>query len=58
MTKKERAKSAVELLAELYPEAICSLEYNKEKPYEPAYRNKAFRSMHRRPCEYCHKGAV
>lgn len=34
MTKKERAKSAVELLAELYPEAICSLEYNKEKPYE------------------------
>ncbi len=32
MTKKERAVSAVELLKQQYPEAICSLEY--EKPYE------------------------
>lgn len=32
MTKKQRAAEAVRLLAEQYPEAICSLEY--EKPYE------------------------
>ena len=27
MTKKERALKAVEILKELYPDAICSLEY-------------------------------
>ena len=32
MTKKERAKLAVEQLKILYPEAVCSLEY--EKPHE------------------------
>lgn len=32
MTKEERAVRAVELLKEVYPDAICSLEY--EKPYE------------------------
>lgn len=32
MTKKERARRAVSLLAAEYPDAICSLEY--EKPYE------------------------
>ncbi len=32
MTKKERARMAVELLKELYPDGICSLEY--EKDYE------------------------
>lgn len=32
MTKKERAQSACEELKKLYPEAVCSLEY--EKPYE------------------------
>ena len=32
MTKKERAVLACEELKKLYPEAICSLEY--EKPYE------------------------
>lgn len=32
MTKKERAKLAVEQLKLLYPEAVCSLEY--EKPHE------------------------
>lgn len=34
MTKKERAKEATERLKTLYPDAICSLEYNKDKPYE------------------------
>ena len=32
MTKEERAVRVVELLKEVYPDAICSLEY--EKPYE------------------------
>lgn len=32
MTRKQRAGIAVERLKELYPEAVCSLEY--EKPYE------------------------
>ncbi|MCR4646849.1 MAG: endonuclease III [Oscillospiraceae bacterium] len=32
MTKKERALEAVRVLEERYPDAICSLEY--EKPYE------------------------
>ena len=32
MDKKERALAAIEALKELYPDAICSLEY--EKPYE------------------------
>ncbi len=32
MTKKQRAKLACEILKERYPDAICSLEY--EKPYE------------------------
>ncbi len=32
MTKKERARLAVDLLKELYPDSICSLEY--EKDYE------------------------
>lgn len=34
MTKKERAAQAVAILKERYPEAICSLVYDKEKPYE------------------------
>ncbi len=34
MTKKQRATIAVEKLKILYPQAICSLIYNKEKPYE------------------------
>lgn len=34
MTKKQRAAIAVERLKELYPEAICSLTYHKDKPYE------------------------
>lgn len=32
MDKKERALAAIEALKELYPDAICSLEY--ERPYE------------------------
>lgn len=32
MTKQERAKAACELLKAQYPEALCSLEY--DKPYE------------------------
>ena len=32
MTKKERTLKAVEILKEVYPEAICSLEY--ENPFE------------------------
>ena len=32
MTKKERALKAIELLKELYPEAICSL--NAGNPFE------------------------
>ena len=32
MTKKERALLAIELLKQVYPDAICSLDY--EKPYE------------------------
>ena len=32
MDKKERIAKAVELLKEEYPDAICSLEY--EKPHE------------------------
>lgn len=32
MTKKERAKAAVDLLKEAYPDGICSLQY--EKDYE------------------------
>ena len=32
MTKKERAKMAVELLKEEFPDAVCSLTY--DKPYE------------------------
>ena len=32
MDRKERALAAIESLKELYPDAICSLEY--EKPYE------------------------
>lgn len=34
MTKKERAALAVQKLKEVYPDAVCSLTYNKEKPYE------------------------
>ena len=34
MTKKERAAKAVALLKEIYPDAVCSLEYNGDKPYE------------------------
>lgn len=34
MTKKQRAELAVAALEQIYPDAICSLEYNKEKPYE------------------------
>ncbi len=34
MRKKERAALAVQALANIYPEAICSLVYNEDKPYE------------------------
>ena len=34
MTKKERAAKAVALLKDIYPDAVCSLEYNGDKPYE------------------------
>lgn len=34
MTKKQRGVLAIDKLKELYPEAICSLVYNKDKPYE------------------------
>ncbi|MFZ2539994.1 MAG: endonuclease III [Oscillospiraceae bacterium] len=34
MRKKERAVLAVQALANIYPEAVCSLVYNKDKPYE------------------------
>lgn len=34
MTKKQKATIAVETLKKLYPDALCSLEYNKDKPYE------------------------
>ena len=34
MRKKERAIQAVEALKKIYPDATCSLVYNKEKPYE------------------------
>lgn len=34
MTKKERAALAVARLKECYPEAVCSLEYSGERPYE------------------------
>lgn len=34
MTDKERAAKAAELLEEKYPQAACSLIYNKERPYE------------------------
>lgn len=29
MTKKERALLAIELLKQVYPDAICSLDYEK-----------------------------
>lgn len=31
---KKKAEMAVDLLEEAYPDAVCSLVYNKEKPYE------------------------
>lgn len=34
MKKKERALAAVNGLEEIYPEAVCSLIYDKAKPYE------------------------
>lgn len=34
MTKKERAAEAVRRLKEIYPDAVCSLKYNRDKPYE------------------------
>ena len=34
MTKKERAAEAVRRLKEIYPDAVCSLTYSGEKPYE------------------------
>lgn len=34
MTKKQRAKLAVDKLKELYPVAECSLTYHKDRPYE------------------------
>lgn len=34
MTKKERAGLAMDRLETVYPEAVCSLVYHKEKPYE------------------------
>lgn len=34
MTDKERAAKAAELLEKKYPQAACSLIYNKERPYE------------------------
>jgi len=34
MTKKARAVLAIKKLKELYPQADCSLNYNKNKPYE------------------------
>lgn len=30
----QKARMAVDLLEQAYPDAICSLEHNKEKPYE------------------------
>ncbi|MEG0570754.1 MAG: endonuclease III [Oscillospiraceae bacterium] len=34
MTKKNLALAVVGALKKLYPQAICSLEYNEKKPYE------------------------
>lgn len=34
MNLKERAILAVDALEKKYPDAVCSLSYNKEKPYE------------------------
>lgn len=34
MTKKERAAEAVRRLKEIYPDAVCSLTYSGERPYE------------------------
>ncbi len=34
MTKKERAAEAVRRLKDIYPDAVCSLTYNGDKPYE------------------------
>lgn len=34
MTKKRKAELIVKKLKEMYPQAVCSLVYNKEKPYE------------------------
>jgi len=34
MTKKERAAEVVRRLKEIYPDAVCSLKYNRDKPYE------------------------
>ncbi|MEG1996770.1 MAG: endonuclease III, partial [Oscillospiraceae bacterium] len=34
MTKKNLALAVVGALKKLYPQAICSLEYNQKKPYE------------------------
>lgn len=34
MTKKEKANIVIERLKQIYPQAICSLNYNKDKPYE------------------------
>lgn len=34
MTKTERAAKAHELLKELYPDAVCSLDFDPEKAYE------------------------
>lgn len=34
MTKKEKAVAIIKILEEKYPEAVCSLEYHYDKPYE------------------------
>ncbi len=34
MSLQEKAVKAVELLEEAYPDAVCSLDHNREKPYE------------------------
>ncbi len=53
MTKKERAAEAVRRLKEIYPDAVCSLTYSGERPYELVISTRTFGAVQDARCKYC-----
>ncbi len=56
MKSKAAVRRIVEALKTLYPDAMCSLQYQKD--YELLFRRAALRPVHRRACEHGHPRAV